>query len=299
MSRFVSAVVAVVFVAGIGVWPARADSGDKVVHPPEVVAPFAIKHPLPFKFGERLKFDVKFSRFPIYANVGEVTFAVMQPVGSDSHVKFEVAAVSRGALLSLFGVKVNDVFTTLADRNDFFVYSTIKNINENDERQHEEAVFDRQAARVRWRSSNLTDPTDPGAAVERETKAWVQDVVSAIYFARTRKLNKVNREVHFPVSDRGETYDIGVALVGRERVKVDAGTFDAIKVEGRIFNGRLVRRSGEMYVWFTDDDRRIPVKAVVKTDRGTVTFDLHTLDEGSQPITPTRKAPVAVIDDDE
>ena len=260
MGRFVTVALAVLLALSVGAFPVFGGSGDKAAAAVVPPAPFSIRHPLPFKFGERLKFDVKYSRFPIYANVGEVTFAVSQPAGSDSHVKFEVSAVSHGALVSLFGVKVNDVFTTLADRNDLFVYSTIKNIAENDAREFEEAVYDRPARKVRWRSTNLVDAKDPGASIERETAAWAQDIVSALYFARTRKLNKLNREVHFPVCDRGDTYDIGVVLAGRERIKVDAGSFDTIKIEGRIFNGRLVRRSGELYIWLTDDARRIQSK---------------------------------------
>ena len=50
--------------------------------------------------------------------------------------------------------------------------------------------------------------------------------------------------------------------------------------------------------WFTDDARRIPVKAQMKSDKGTATFILTKLDEGQQAIGPT-KPPEAVADDDE
>ena len=58
---------------------------------------FAVRHPLPFKLNEKLVYDVKFSRFPISANVGELTFVVDDVPGSDSHLKFVVTAVSRYA----------------------------------------------------------------------------------------------------------------------------------------------------------------------------------------------------------
>ncbi len=291
-----AALVTVALFAGLQV---RADTRDDVAKPPEAKRRlFNVGHPLPFKFGETLKYDVKFSRSLISANVGEVKFSVLKPNGSDQHVKFEISAVSRGALVGLFGVKVNDVFTSLVDRDDMYVYSTIKLLHENEFRQHEEAVFDRQSGRVRYRVVSSTNGAELPPAVEKETGPWVQDIVSALYFARTRRLGKVGREVHFPVSDQGQTYDIGVALLGKEQVKVEAGTFQTLKVDARIFNGRFIRRQGDLWIWLTDDDRRIPVKAQMKSEKGTVTFNLTSLDEGQTAIGPTKPVePVA--DEDE
>lgn len=246
--------------------------------------PFAIKHPLPFKFGEKLVYDVTFSRFPIRASVGEITFSVAEPSGSDRHVKFEVGAHSKGALVSLFNVDVNDVFTTLADRDDMFVYSTIKNVDEGETRLRAESVFDRGTHAVRYSVSNPAKPGDAPTVTTADTRPWVQDLVSSVYFVRTRKLGRADHEVSFDVTDEGKTYNIGVAPLGREEVKTDAGTFKTIKVDARIFNGRYIRREGQLFVWMTDDDRRIPVKAWLKVPSGSVTFELTSLAEGSTPI---------------
>jgi hypothetical protein len=259
--------------------------------------PFNIRHPLPFKFGERLVYDVKFHKAIITANVGDLTFAVSEPNGSRQHVKFEVNAVSKGALVSLFGIKVRDVFTTLADRDDLFVYSTIKNLEEGDTRQRHESVFDRNAKSVRYTVSNPAVPTQPVNVTTAEAQPWVQDVISAFYFARTRKYKKDNKEVGFYISDEAKTHHIGVARLGAEEVKTDVGTFKTIKVDARIFNGRYVRKEGQLHVWLTDDDRRIPVKAWLKLPAGTVTFEIKTLEEGTAPITSSQMQ--AVDDEDE
>lgn len=279
-------------VLAVLVWPAavlaRPEEGGEATTKPAKTRSFGLRHPLPFRYGERLTYDVKYARFPVYANVGELTFTVGEAAGSTEHVKFEVAAVSHGALMSLFGVKIDDTFTTLADRNDLFVYSSIKVLHENDVRTFEEALFDRNAPKVRYQVRNPSVPGDAGTTIEQETRPWVQDVVSAIYFARTRKLKNVGREVHFPVSDRGQTYDVGVALLGREKVEVDGKKYDALRIDARIFGGRLVRKDGQLHIWLTDDARRIPVKAVMKTSSGTATFELTSLVEGDREITATK-----------
>jgi len=273
----------------------KAGKTAKVRNPAK---PYNLRHPLPFKFGERLVYDVKFSKAIIHANVGELTFSVLEPSGSKKHIKFEVDALSKGALVSLFGVKVHDVFTTLADRDDLFVYSTIKNLDENDVRTRQEAVFDRQAASVRYTVSNPAVPTQPVSSTTAESRPWVQDVVSALYFARTRKLKNDNREVAFYISDEGKSYHIGIARLGAEEIKTDVGTFKTFKVDARIFDGRFVRKEGQLHVWLTDDARRIPVKAWLKVPSGTVTFELKTLDEGTTAIT-SASVPVESVADEE
>src|SRR5258707_5509956 len=40
-----------------------------------------------------------------------------------------------------------------------------------------------------------------------------------------------------------------------------------------VFDGRYVRRSGEMLVWVTDDPARIPVRARIKSSGATVTVE--------------------------
>jgi hypothetical protein len=278
-------------VASAGATPGGAAQGPPVVAEVAKVrkapGPFAIEHPLPFKFGEKLTFDVKFSRFPIYSNVGHVTFTVNQPNNSEQHIKFQVEAVSRGALASMFGVAVHDVFTTLVDRDDLYVYSTIKNLREGERRSRQEAVFDRSARSVRHSISNLAVPSQPPTVTTAQTPVWVQDAVSSFYFARTRELSKEGREVSFDINDEAKTYNIGIVPVARERVKTGVGSFKTIKVDVRIFNGRFLRREGQLYVWLTDDARRIPVKARLKIPAGTVTFDMTKLEEGGRKIEPS------------
>src|SRR5881394_1833426 len=46
-----------------------------------------VKQPLPFGEGEVMKFEVKFSRFPIYASVGEMTFTVSEEKGKPQESK--------------------------------------------------------------------------------------------------------------------------------------------------------------------------------------------------------------------
>ena len=80
--------------------------------------------------------------------------------------------------------------------------------------------------------------------------------------------------VPIPISDGGNVYNIEIVAGKREEIKTDAGKFKAIQLDAKVFDGRYVRRSGEMLVWVTDDARRIPVHARAKFSGTTVTVDL-------------------------
>ena len=70
-------------------------------------------------------------------------------------------------------------------------------------------------------------------------------MLSATYFVRTQPLNPGD-VIKIPISDIGEVYEIEVIVEGREEVKSSAGKFKAIRLNAKVFDGRFIRRSGEM-----------------------------------------------------
>ena len=68
-----------------------------------------------------------------------------------------------------------------------------------------------------------------------------------------------------------------VTLVGlrTESVKVGAGTFDAIVVSPSIKANGLFSENGNAEIWFTDDERRLPVKIKSKFAKISLTFSMQ------------------------
>jgi hypothetical protein len=58
---------------------------------------------------------------------------------------------------------------------------------------------------------------------------------------------------------------------------VPAGTFKTIRYEAFLFSNVLYRRDGHLYVWLTDDGRKLPVRIQVRLQFaiGTITFQLE------------------------
>ncbi len=113
-------------------------------------------------------------------------------------------------------------------------------------------------------------------AHEIDTPACVHDIVGGLYFMRTLSI-PVGRSAEVPVSDGKKSVMARVEAQKRETVTTPAGKFNAVRYEVFLFNGVLFGRSGVMYVWLSDDDRRLPVQIQVRLQFyiGTITLQLE------------------------
>jgi len=87
----------------------------------------------------------------------------------------------------------------------------------------------------------------------------------------------LGRAIEIPVSDGKKTVSAKVQAQQREQIKVPAGTFQTVRYEAFLFNGMLYRRPGHLYVWLTDDARKLPVRIQVRLQFtiGTITLQLE------------------------
>jgi hypothetical protein len=54
-------------------------------------------------------------------------------------------------------------------------------------------------------------------------------------------------------------YELKVVVHGRETLKTDFGKVQTVKVEPMLDGDGIFNSKGKIFIWFTDDDRRIPV----------------------------------------
>jgi len=262
--------------------------------------------PLAFT-GEKLTYEVKFSRFPIYATVGEVAFeflgATPEPLpenliadltpafkASETERFFHLraVAVAKGFLTRLLGVKAEDRFESLVEQQDFSARLSFKRIQEGKKNLAQTTLFAREKDAA---ALTIRDVAQAEARLQESTvKAFsgTLDLLSAIYYLRTQKL-KSGETFNVPLHDDGVQYDIPVMIGKTEKLKTNLGKFKTILVQPQIFGeGRLITRPGELTLWLTDDERRIPIKAVAQTSSGTVTATLIRI-ESPRPVQAGKK----------
>ncbi len=263
-------ILAVMLILAQGALPVRAQVAQE-----KLAAVPKINKPLPFKSGESLFYEVGFSKLIFSGAIGEVRMSVAKTQNADKLDLLEIKAdvISKGFFPKLFGVKVNDRFSAVVNTMDFGLQTSSKVIEEGSVRREQKSVIDRESGRVTFTERDLANAKAEPKIKQAVSPSWIQDMLSACYFVRTQKLNEGD-VIPIPISDGGQIYNIEVVVGKREEVKVDAGKFKAIKLNAKIFDGRYIKRSGEMFLWMSDDAKRIPVRAKIKTGGATVTVDL-------------------------
>jgi hypothetical protein len=96
------------------------------------------------------------------------------------------------------------------------------------------------------------------------------DIYSSFYFVRHLPLEP-GQSFYINVLDSKKLHHIEVRVLKRERVSVPAGVFNTVKVEPMVKPVGVFEGKRGAYIWLTDDERRIPVKAQTKVTVGSVT----------------------------
>jgi len=226
----------------------------------------------PFEVGERFTYNVSWKVFD--AGIATMTLAEKTSFQNEEIYRINATVYSTGIVSALF--KVVDVFESFFQARDLCSRRITKRIQEG--RRHRETVvtFDAKARRAQMEDRDLNLPDLPAKRTESPVPSCVQDVISALYVIRTRTL-RVGELVQFPINDGGRTYDVTVEIQAQEEVRTPAGTFQAFRLEPKVFDG-LFKSKGRLFVWVTTDAARMPVQLKAKINIGTITAALTQAD---------------------
>ena len=221
---------------------------------------FSTSSAIPFASGERLTFDVSWYG----VNGGTSVFEVSNAVYDNKSVIKISTTLKSNSVISLF-YPVKDVVESYVDMKNLQPYRYRSRQQEGSYRSDKEIVFNREknlATFIHHKSGGKTHVS--------ETAAGVHDPLSVVYFLRTIPL-AAGQSVNIDVYDGTKNWTVVFQGVAKEKVVVPAGTFDTIKVKTLIkFEGLFVNK-GEVFIWFTDDEVKIPVKMESKIKVGTIT----------------------------
>lgn len=108
-----------------------------------------------------------------------------------------------------------------------------------------------------------------------EIPACVQDVVGGLMALRKLKID-IGQSVTIPISDGRKFAQVKVEAQEKEAIRTPAGNFEATRYEVFLMNNVIYGRSGRVFIWLTDDERRLPVQIRVRLQIlvGTITLQL-------------------------
>lgn len=176
-------------------------------------------------------------------------------------------------LISKF-YKVNDDYAASLAA-DLCVQDTHVNAHEGSRQRETLVHFDEESRKANYLERDLVK-RNVALAREIDIPRCVHDVIGGLFFLRTLNLEP-GRSAEVPVSDGKKTVSAKVEAQRREEVRVPAGNFKTIRYEAFLFNNVLYRRDGHLYVWLSDDRRKLPVRIQVRLQFaiGTITLQLE------------------------
>ncbi len=106
--------------------------------------------------------------------------------------------------------------------------------------------------------------------------ACVTDSLSAIFYAASQRMI-VGQSIKFPLADSMRTVTVTMKVEAKEEIKTPAGTFQTIRVQPTAEEG-IVKNRGNIWIWYSDDARHIPVQIRARLFWGTITFHLQSME---------------------
>jgi hypothetical protein len=140
-------------------------------------------------------------------------------------------------------------------------------VREGKHRRDKEIIFDHDKGKARY-IDHLN-----GEKVELEIKKNTYDPYSSFYYVRTLPL-EVGKSVFVSLLDNKQLWNVEIQVLKKEKLDTILGEVNTILIKPLMKSEGIFQRKGEIYIWLTDDARRIPVKMKTKVAIGSITATL-------------------------
>ncbi|MBT9333198.1 DUF3108 domain-containing protein [Acidipila sp. 4G-K13] len=191
--------------------------------------------------------------------------------GNEEHVTS--TADTLGAINLIF--RVVDRFQSSFDRQTGCSSGFSKQLQEGRRQVNSDLKFDYQQHKMIQNERNVVRGTSRHQ--EASIPSCVIDLLSAIFYPSSQALT-VGQNFQVPVADGMRTIPVTMKMEGREQVHTPLGTYQTIRVQPTADAG-VVKNRGNIWIWYTDDDRHIPVQMRARLFWGTITFQLTALED--------------------
>lgn len=218
-----------------------------------------------FPAKQTLNYAVDWRVFP----AGVVSFHELAD-GDGEHIS--VTADTLGAVNLLF--RVTDRFQSSFNRQTGCSQDFAKQLVEGRRRVNSTLRFDYAQRQAIFDEDNLVSKIRKHQTFT--IPPCVSDSLSAIFYAASQPLN-VGDSFQFPLADAMRTVRVTMKVEGRDTIKTPAGTFQTIRVEPTADAG-VVKNRGNIWIWYSDDERHIPVQMRARLFWGTITFRLTSIE---------------------
>jgi hypothetical protein len=257
------AAAAVVSLVSVSAWLGAVAQTQAPVSLPSLAPPPAA---YAFPARETLRYEVDWRVFPAG------TASIHLELQGDT-VKVSGEGETIQALNLLF--RVNDKFQSSFDRKTGCSYGFSKQIVEGRRQVNTDLKFDYGQRKSTQVEHNLVSGITKHE--QADIPPCVSDLMSGIFYAAAFPVS-VGQSLQMPLADALHTLPVTMRALSHEEVKTPSGTFQTIRVQPTADSG-VVKNKGEIWIWYTDDARHIPVQMRARLFWGTLTMRLSSIDQ--------------------
>ena len=231
---------------------------------------------IPWANGEQLSFRLSWG----FVTAGSADM-IATPL-SDGKFLFESVARNNGAFKSIYPVA--DTIRTISKGYNVLPESFKKILNEGSYHSTSQILFDRKNLKATLSDTVFTNARRQDVKSRVDTtislNGYEHCIISAFYRVRNMDLSG-KKDTYFSAVSGKKRYSLRVIIYGKESVETDLGKFDCIKVEPVLGDDGAFQASGRLFIWLTDDERRLPVLMRVKIPIGSIKGELVHFRQGN------------------
>jgi hypothetical protein len=227
--------------------------------------------------GEQLTVTVYYAVAGIYVNAGTAIFSNILERYNGRPV-YHIVADGKTNPSYDWIYAVRDRYESYVDTSNMLPLKFVRNVQEGDYKKYENITFNRTANTAVTTNGVYKVPT------------CVQDVVSAMYYARNINFNKYKPgdRVPFSLFLDNEVFNMYVRYLGKETIRTRYGRFNTVKFKPLLLKGTIFEGGEKMTVWVSDDANHIPVRVESPIAVGSVKVDMMGYKNLRYPLTSLR-----------
>lgn len=140
---------------------------------------------------------------------------------------------------------------------------------EGTHRSDKETVFDMVNKKVTF-LNNMK-----GTKKEHAIESSVWDILSAFYYFRTLPF-EIGKPIYINIFDSNKFLKTAVNILRKEKMEISGlGEIGTVMVKPEIQSEGLFQKRGDIFIWLTDDEKRIPVRVETKVPVGNIVAELR------------------------
>ena len=209
----------------------------------------------PFKIGESLQYHAEFNR--VRVGEAELKVSAIEEINTIKSYHIIYVAKTKGLADRLF--KIRDQIDIWIDKEGFFTHRLIKNINQGNYKNKVDVRFDYNKSIAKTSTKEISI----------DFKA--RDSFSLFYYLRTILLNE-NDIMSFSSFEGRRIVDYKLQIKGNEIIRTELGSFTCTVIRPYQEGKNLFKNQGDIQIWMSDDERRLPVKIQIKMKFGSMTL---------------------------